>query len=54
MFGDADGVVIFPREIAFEVLERAEEIQSIDLTVRTCIDDVEESMKPIIDEGGYL
>lgn len=53
IFGDADGVIVIPREIAWEVLTRAEAIRDGEIGIR---DMVQEGMKPteIVKNGGYF
>lgn len=53
IFGDADGVIVIPREIAWEVLTRAEAIRDGEVGIR---DMVQEGMKPteIVKNGGYF
>ena len=53
IFGDIDGVVVVPRDIAYEVLLRAEEIKNNEKGIKGWIDNGM-SAKAIIDKGGYF
>ena len=53
IFGDIDGIVVIPRDIACEVLVRAEEIQKKEEGYRKWIDQGM-SAKEILDKGGYF
>lgn len=53
MFGDIDGVVVVPRDIAYAVLTRAEEIKSGEKDIRAWVDS---GMKAadVVSKGGYF
>ena len=53
IFGDIDGVIVIPRELAVEVLVRAEEIRDQEHGIK---DMVESGMVPtkIVEKGGYF
>jgi NAD(P)-dependent dehydrogenase (short-subunit alcohol dehydrogenase family) len=53
IFGDIDGVVSVPGALAFEVLEKAEEILNKEVDIRKMVDS---GMKPsdVIAKGGYF
>lgn len=53
IFGDIDGVVVIPRAIALEVLERAEKIKSNEKEMRGMVYEGFSAVK-MIDEGGYF
>ena len=53
IFADIDGVVVVPRKIAFEVLVRAEEIQSNENEIRSWVKEGF-SAQDIIKNGGYF
>lgn len=53
IFGDIDGVVVIPRSIALEVLERAEKIKSNEKEMRGMVYEGFSAVK-MIDEGGYF
>jgi regulator of RNase E activity RraA len=53
VFGDIDGVVVVPRDIALDVLERSEEIKQNDEDVKTWVAEGA-STSDIIDRGGYF
>ncbi len=53
IFGDIDGVIIIPRELAVEVLLRAEQIERTEETIKN---DVESGISPseVVRNGGYF
>ena len=53
IFGDIDGVIVVPREIAMEVLERAEAIRDNEVEIREM---VQSGTKPteVVEWGGYF
>ncbi|WP_236978954.1 RraA family protein [Membranihabitans maritimus] len=53
IIGDVDGVLAIPREIAFEVLERAEEIRENEKKIFGWVKEGR-SAKDITDKGGYF
>lgn len=53
IFGDIDGVVVIPRAIALEVLERAEKIKSNEKEMRGMVYEGFSAVR-MIDEGGYF
>lgn len=53
IFADIDGAVVVPRNIAVEVLERAEEVQREDKEVRADVQ-TGRSATEIVDDGGYF
>ena len=53
VFGDIDGVVVVPREIAYDVLVRAEEIKTGEVSIRSWVEDGM-SAKEVVDKGGYF
>jgi regulator of RNase E activity RraA len=53
MLGDIDGVLCVPRDIACDVLKRAEEIKSNEKTIFGWVGEGK-SIKEITDEGGYF
>lgn len=53
IFGDVDGVVVIPRTIALEVLERAETIKSNEKEMRGMVYEGFSAVK-MIDDGGYF
>jgi len=53
IMGDADGVLAVPREIAFEVLIRAEEIKANEKKIFGWVEEGQ-SAKDITDKGGYF
>jgi len=53
IFGDIDGVVVIPRNIAEEVLIRAEEIKKGEKDIRTRVK-TGFSARKIVDDGGYF
>ena len=53
IFGDIDGVVVIPRAIALEVLERAAKIKSNEKEMRGMVYEGFSAVK-MIDEGGYF
>jgi len=53
VFGDIDGVVIIPRNIAYDVLIRAEEIKQGEVSIRGWVESGM-SAKEVVDKGGYF
>jgi len=53
IFGDIDGVLCIPREIAFDVLVRAEEIEKNEDEIFSWIKNGD-SIQEIVDKGGYF
>lgn len=53
IFGDIDGIVVIPRNIAVEVLERAERIKANEKEMRGMVHEGFSAVK-MIDEGGYF
>jgi len=53
VLGDVDGVLVVPREIAFEVLVRAEEIKSNEKKIFGWVHEGQ-SIREITDKGGYF
>ena len=53
IFGDIDGVLCIPREIAYDVLVRAEEIERNENDIFQWIGNGE-SIQQIVDKGGYF
>lgn len=53
IFADIDGVVVVPREVAFDVLQRAEEIKAAESDLKTWIHEGF-SAKSVVDRGGYF
>jgi regulator of RNase E activity RraA len=53
IFGDIDGVVVIPRDIAYEVLVRAEEITVNEKEIREWIEEGL-SATEIVEKGGYF
>ncbi len=53
VFGDIDGVLIIPREIAYAVLTRAEEICRNEEKIKEWVEDGL-SAKEVVDRGGYF
>ncbi|HIV93518.1 MAG TPA: RraA family protein [Candidatus Eisenbergiella stercoravium] len=53
IFGDIDGVLIIPREIAMEVLERAEQIRDNEVEIKEM---VQSGTAPteVVEKGGYF
>jgi len=53
VFGDIDGVLIIPRNIAYEVLIRAEKIRSNEVEIKKWVND---GMSPseVVKKGGYF
>lgn len=53
IFGDIDGVIVIPREIAMEVLEKAEAIRDNEAVIK---DMVGGGLKPtdVVRQGGYF
>ena len=53
IFGDIDGVLCIPREIAYEVLLRAEGIEKNELDIFAWVHQGD-TISEIIDKGGYF
>jgi len=53
LFGDIDGVVVVPRNLAVPVLERAEQVRKNEKEIRGWIQDGL-SAKDVVDKGGYF
>lgn len=53
LFGDIDGVVVVPRDLAYDVLVRAEEIAKTEKTLKEWVDSGMEATE-VIDRGGYF
>lgn len=53
IFGDVDGIVVIPRKIAVEVLERAEKIKSNEKEMRSMVYEGFSAVE-MIDNGGYF
>ncbi len=53
IFGDIDGVVVIPREVAYKVLLRAEEIVEIENEIRGWVDEGLDTLE-IVKRGGYF
>ncbi|UZR99557.1 RraA family protein [Chondrinema litorale] len=53
IFGDIDGVLVVPREMAYEVLVRAEEIKATEQEMKTWVHEGF-SAKNIVKKGGYF
>ena len=53
VFGDVDGVLVVPRDIAYEVLLRAEAIKRNEVVIRSWVKDGF-SAQQVIREGGYF
>ena len=53
VLGDIDGILVVPRDIAFDVLIRAEEIKENEKKI-FCWVNAGESIKDITDKGGYF
>ena len=53
LFGDIDGVVVVPRDVAYDVLIRAEEIRSSETEIRSWVDSGM-SAADIVKQGGYF
>jgi regulator of RNase E activity RraA len=53
VFGDIDGVLIIPRRLALEVLERAEQVREEEKTYKGWIDNGM-SASEVVDRGGYF
>ena len=53
IFGDIDGVIVVPREKAYDVLLRAEKIRANEIEIKKM---VSEGMKPrkVVENGGYF
>lgn len=53
LFGDIDGVVVVPRNIAYDVLVRAEDIQKNEKDIRKWVESGT-SAKEVVNKGGYF
>ncbi len=53
IFGDIDGVLCIPREIAWEVLQRAEDIERSEVDIFSWVRQGD-TISEIIDKGGYF
>ena len=53
VFGDIDGVVVVPRDIAYEVLVRAEEIKANEKKIFGWVAEGQ-SIHQITEKGGYF
>ena len=53
VFGDIDGVLIIPRDIAYEVLLRAEQIRSNEVEIKRWVNDGMSPME-VVKKGGYF
>ncbi len=53
IFGDIDGVIVIPRDIAFDVLERAEKIKNNEKEIRKWVDEGV-SAEDVVKRGGYF
>lgn len=53
IFGDIDGVLVIPREMAMEVLEKAEAIRDNEIAIKQMIEDGE-SPTSVVEKGGYF
>lgn len=53
IFGDIDGVLIIPREIAMEVLERAEQIRDNEVEIKEMVQSGTAPME-VVEKGGYF
>lgn len=53
IFGDIDGVLVIPRELAMEVLEKAERIRDGEVSIKEMIQDGMEPTK-VVENGGYF
>ena len=53
IFGDIDGVVCVPRDIAYDVLVRAEEIERNENEIFDWVRSGD-SIQEIVDKGGYF
>lgn len=53
IFGDIDGVIAIPRDIAFDVLERAEKIKNNEKEIRKWVDEGV-SAEDVVKRGGYF
>lgn len=53
VFGDIDGVVVVPRNIAYDVLVRAEEIKLGEVSIRGWVESGM-SAQEVVDKGGYF
>ena len=53
VFGDIDGVLIIPRNIAYEVLIRAEKIRSNEVEIKRWVNDGMSPME-VVKKGGYF
>lgn len=53
VLGDVDGVLVVPRDVAYEVLVRAEEIKENEKKIFSWVEEGQ-SVKDITDKGGYF
>ncbi len=53
LLGDIDGVLVVPRDIAYEVLVRAEEIRENEKKIFGWVKDGE-TVRSITEKGGYF
>jgi 4-hydroxy-4-methyl-2-oxoglutarate aldolase len=53
VFGDIDGVLVVPRDVAYEVLLRAEEIKTNEKEIRKWVDEGM-SAEEVVKKGGYF
>jgi 4-hydroxy-4-methyl-2-oxoglutarate aldolase len=53
VFGDIDGVLVVPRDVAYEVLLRAEEIKTNEKEIRRWVDEGM-SAEEVVKKGGYF
>ncbi len=53
MLGDVDGCLVVPRNVAYEVLVRAEEIKENEKKIFGWVEEGQ-SAKDITDKGGYF
>jgi regulator of RNase E activity RraA len=53
VMGDVDGVLVVPREVAYDVLLRAEEIKENEMKIFGWVKEGQ-SAKDITDKGGYF
>jgi len=53
VFGDIDGVIVVPRDVAYEVLVRAEEVKKNEKKIRKWVSDGM-SAEEVVKKGGYF
>ncbi len=53
IFGDIDGVVVIPREVAYKALVRAEEIKHGEVSIRAWVEEGMSAQK-VVENGGYF